>query len=379
MAICPNCGNQTGEGAVFCDQCGTRLPAPEAAVPEPAPAPGAGSVICPACGAGNVPGEAFCDYCGSPLEAPVPTAEAVPDLEPVSSEAELEVVPEPEPPVEEAAPPAEEAVPSEVEAKPTCPACGAEVLPGEAFCANCGASLAQPPIPPEPVPEVEPEPVVEEAAPELVVEEAAPEPVAEEAVPEPVVEEAAPEPAIEEAAPEPVVEEPAVEPGVEAAPPPAPAPAEVRACPACGAEVEPGDAFCSACGFALKAVPEPALAEEAPAPAPVPPSSTGPRLVVVASGAEIPLAAGPEILIGREDPVSGVYPDVDLTPHGGEDGGVSRRHARILVEGGQYFIEDLDSTNFTFVNKTKIAPKTRQSLNDGDEIRCGRVALVLRQ
>jgi pSer/pThr/pTyr-binding forkhead associated (FHA) protein len=349
MAICPNCGNQTGEGAVFCDQCGTRLPAPEVAVPEPAPAPAAGSVICPACGAGNVPGEAFCDYCGSPLEAPVPTAEVVPDLEPISSEAELEVVPEPAPSVEEPVPPAEEPVPSEAD-KPTCPACGAEVLPGEAFCANCGASLAQPPIPPEPVPEIEPEPVAEEAA---------------------------PEPVVEEAVPEPVVEEPVAEPSVEAAPPPSPAPAEVRACPACGAEVEPGDAFCSACGFALKAAPEAAPAEEEPVP--VPPPATGPRLVVAASGAEIPLPAGPEILIGREDPVSGVYPDVDLTPHGGEDGGVSRRHARLVVEGGQYFVEDLDSTNFTFVNKTKIAPKSRHSLSDGDEIRCGRVALILRQ
>jgi hypothetical protein len=315
-------------------------------------------VICPACGAGNVPGEAFCDYCGSPLEAPVPTAEVVPELEPVSSEAELEVVPEPAPPVEEPAPPVEEPAPSEAEAKPTCPACGAEVLPDEAFCANCGASLAQPPIPPEPVPEVEPEPVPE-------VE------------PEPVVE-VEPEAVVEEATPEPVVEEPVAEPSVEAVPPPAPAPAEEGICPACGAEVEPGDAFCSACGYALKAAPEAAPAEEAPAPAPAPSAPTGPRLVVAASGAEIPLAAGPEILIGREDPVSGVYPDVDLTPHGGEDGGVSRRHARLLVEEGQYFVEDLDSTNFTFVNKTKIAPKTRQPLKDGDEIRCGRVALVLR-
>ena len=90
------------------------------------------------------------------------------------------------------------------------------------------------------------------------------------------------------------------------------------------------------------------------------------------------LKDGDEILIGREDPVSGVFPDVDLTPHGGEEGGVSRRHARIFVEGGAYFIEDLDSTNFTFVNKQKLAPKTRQALNDGDEIRCGRVALVLK-
>jgi pSer/pThr/pTyr-binding forkhead associated (FHA) protein len=106
--------------------------------------------------------------------------------------------------------------------------------------------------------------------------------------------------------------------------------------------------------------------------------AAGPRLVVAASGAEIPLPAVAEIYIGREDPVSGIFPEVDLTPHGGEEGGVSRRHARIIVEGGNYFIEDLDSTNFTFVNKQQVAPKVRQPLKDGDEIRCGRVALVLR-
>jgi pSer/pThr/pTyr-binding forkhead associated (FHA) protein len=100
-------------------------------------------------------------------------------------------------------------------------------------------------------------------------------------------------------------------------------------------------------------------------------------LVVAASGAEIPLPAGEELFIGREDPISGIYPEVDLTPHGGEDGGVSRQHARIILEGGNYFVEDLDSTNFTFVNKQKLAPKTRQQVSDGDEIRCGRVAMVL--
>jgi len=104
--------------------------------------------------------------------------------------------------------------------------------------------------------------------------------------------------------------------------------------------------------------------------------SAGARLVVAASGAEIPLPPGNELLIGREDPVSGIYPEVDLTPHGGEEGGVSRRHARIILENGEYYVEDLDSTNFTFVNKQKVAPRTRQRIVEGDEIRTGRVALV---
>jgi hypothetical protein len=195
-------------------------------------------------------------------------------------------------------------------------------------------------------------------------------PVAEAAPPEPVIE---PEPAaaaapVAEEAPEPVTEP---EPVVEAAPP-EPEPAAAPACPACGSEIEAGDVFCSACGYAIKAVPAPAPAAETP------PAPAGPRLVMADSGAEIPLPAGDEIFVGREDPVSGIYPQVDLTPHGGEEGGVSRQHARIIVEGGNYFVEDLDSTNFTFVNKQKLAPKTRQAVADGDEIRFGRVTAVLR-
>jgi predicted component of type VI protein secretion system len=194
--------------------------------------------------------------------------------------------------------------------------------------------------------------------------------VTEEAVPETVVEEPTVVPAavVEEPLPEPVAEpEPVVEP---APPPPPPGP---PTCPACSAEIEAGDKFCSNCGYKLEA--EPAPAPVAPAP---PPPSVGRRLVVVASGAEIPLPTGGEILIGREDPISGVFPDVDLTPHEGEEGGVSRQHARLIIEGANYYVEDLDSTNYTFLNKQKLAPKTRHPLHDGDEIRCGRVALVLK-
>ncbi len=341
MAICPNCGNTPGENAVFCDKCGTRLPQPEAAPPPPAP--DAGSAICPACGAGNVPGEAFCDFCGSPLAAPVPVempaapeAEAAPAETPAAPEATAAPAETPTAPDAAVAPAETPAAPAEQGL--TCPACQAPVLAGEVFCASCGASLAQPPLPPEPV--------------------------AEAAVEAPL---------------SPLVPEPVTPPAPEVAPPPPP----VTKCPVCNTDVEPGDTFCSGCGASLKAAPAPAPeAAIAPpaeaAPSPPSPAAAGPRLVVVSSGAEIPLPAKAEILLGREDPVSGIFPEVDMTPHGGDEGGISRRHARIRVDGGMYFIEDLDSTNYTYVNKQKLVPKTPQVVSDGDEIRLGRVSLIFK-
>ena len=47
---------------------------------------------------------------------------------------------------------------------------------------------------------------------------------------------------------------------------------------------------------------------------------------------------------------------------------VSRLHARIFAEGDRYFIEDLDSTNGTRVNKKKLAPHEIVEIRDGDII-----------
>jgi hypothetical protein len=363
MATCPNCGNKTGEGAIFCDQCGARLPKTQAAAtPVPAAQVAGAGVICPACGGGNVPGEAFCEFCGTPLAAPLPEAaapEPSPAPEPVAP-APGPVAPSPEP----------MPAPSAEASAGACPACGVAVVAGEAFCADCGASLAQAPLPPEPVPEPAPEPAP------MPVPEPAPEPA-----PMPVPEAApSPEPAAVPAA------APVPEPEPVPVPPP-PVPPAKPECIICGAELESGDKYCSECGALqpaasaapatpIEAVPVPApaaLVEQAAPPAPPAPVT---RLVVASSGAEIPLPTKDEILIGREDPVSGIFPDVDLTPHGGDEGGVSRRHARIIVEGGTYYLVDLNSTNFTYLNKQRLVPDQRQPLKDGDEIRCGRVALL---
>ncbi len=91
-------------------------------------------------------------------------------------------------------------------------------------------------------------------------------------------------------------------------------------------------------------------------------------------GAEFLLSAK-ESYIGRWDADNGVFPDVDLDAHDSE-AKVSRRHARIIFHDGKYSVEDLGSTNGTFVNRgRRLIPGTAQNLNDGDEIIVGKTFL----
>jgi len=202
---------------------------------------------------------------------------------------------------------------------------------------------------------------------------------------------------------------------------------QVRRCQNCGREVTGDDVFCPYCGVRLPAAapaaagamagpivgaaqaPDEAVAvapvmEAVPvvaaAPvAPVAPVAEGmpampmapvaaaavaggpPRLELASGGSAVNLADKDEVLIGREDPLSEppIFPDVDLTPFGGEEGGVSRRHARILRQGGDYLLEDLQSTNYTKLNGQRLAPRTPTLLVDGSRVDFGRVAMIFRR
>ncbi len=81
-------------------------------------------------------------------------------------------------------------------------------------------------------------------------------------------------------------------------------------------------------------------------------------------------------MIGREDPISGIHPDVDLTSHGGESGGVSRRHAILNQSNGQWTVTDLDSTNYTRVDGNRVAPNTPTPIYDGARLQFGRIEFV---
>jgi pSer/pThr/pTyr-binding forkhead associated (FHA) protein len=120
---------------------------------------------------------------------------------------------------------------------------------------------------------------------------------------------------------------------------------------------------------------------ESPPPAPQPESPKlefiPGMLLITGENISIPLPPGKDvILLGREDPVSGIFPDIDLDPHGGHDAGVGRRHAQIILRDNEVMIEDLDSVNGTVVNKQRLKSRMPQPIKHGDEIRLGKMVLI---
>ncbi|HKQ74162.1 MAG TPA: FHA domain-containing protein [Blastocatellia bacterium] len=87
------------------------------------------------------------------------------------------------------------------------------------------------------------------------------------------------------------------------------------------------------------------------------------------------LITATESMIGRWDADGGIFPDIDLDQDDPE-AKVSRRHARIQFMNNQYLIEDLGSTNGTFINRgPRLLPGAKQPLNNGDEIIVGKTFL----
>jgi hypothetical protein len=80
------------------------------------------------------------------------------------------------------------------------------------------------------------------------------------------------------------------------------------------------------------------------------------------------------LLIGRVSPSRNIHPDIDCTT----DTGVSRRHAQLTTDGQRWFVEDLGSSNGTFVGPASgplpedpIAVGPRTELDDDDRIYVG--------
>jgi serine/threonine protein kinase len=80
-------------------------------------------------------------------------------------------------------------------------------------------------------------------------------------------------------------------------------------------------------------------------------------------------------LVGRTDPHSNIFPEIDLSKFDPETK-VSRRHARIWLEGETFLVEDLGSVNGTVINDSvRLAPRQPRVLDSGDKLRLGETTL----
>lgn len=82
--------------------------------------------------------------------------------------------------------------------------------------------------------------------------------------------------------------------------------------------------------------------------------------------------------LGRVDAASSVFPEVDLSDDSEVALGVSRRHARILKQGGMVVVEDMGSINGTFINGKRLDPYLPETLNDGDVLQLGKLKIEVK-
>src|SRR5580692_11005964 len=82
-------------------------------------------------------------------------------------------------------------------------------------------------------------------------------------------------------------------------------------------------------------------------------------------------------LVGRWDPETGAFPEVDLDADDPE-AKISRKHALIRIDDGKITIEDIGSLNGTFVNRQpRLSPGSPAEIKSGDEVIIGKTFLKL--
>ncbi|MEQ8974796.1 MAG: FHA domain-containing protein [Coleofasciculus sp. C1-SOL-03] len=99
-----------------------------------------------------------------------------------------------------------------------------------------------------------------------------------------------------------------------------------------------------------------------------------PKLFHVQTNTPVELPPNRSVIhIGKAE--DSIQPDIDVSnlPNSYI---VSRTHATISLEGDHYFIEDVGSSNGTYLNGMRLAPANRHLLNPGDKIELGKDSLV---
>jgi len=177
---------------------------------------------------------------------------------------------------------------------------------------------------------------------------------------------------------------------------PAPAPAG-QSCPNCQEPASADALFCENCGYDFTTGTMPRAASpldlsSAGPPPPAPPAAVAEWVVerwvdpdwyaVQQSDDPCPSPGLPTVipltekslLIGRPSRSRNIHPEIDC----GDDTGVSRRQAQLTTDGQRWWVEDLQSSNGTYVASAAgplpedpIIPGQRQELNPDDRIYVG--------
>lgn len=142
-------------------------------------------------------------------------------------------------------------------------------------------------------------------------------------------------------------------------------------CKDCGAPYHPGTLFCRECGRflgaagALPAAPIPETGRDAP----------HIQIRIPHSGREFVRPLTQTLWIGRADPASNFQPDLDLTPDGGLERGVSRQHATIELATTGPIVVDRHSANGTWLDGERLQAQRPYPLPPTAELQLGQLRL----
>ena len=143
-------------------------------------------------------------------------------------------------------------------------------------------------------------------------------------------------------------------------------------CGFCGQKIVATDMFCAFCG-AKQPLAQPGVQ----VPKQIDARVTAKLIIDGTSELDVPAFSleKDNNLVGRRDPMSNIFPEVDLSKFDPETK-ISRRHARIWRDGGSYLVEDLGSSNGTVLisvssDMVKLVPHKSHVLTNGDKIRLG--------
>ena len=147
-------------------------------------------------------------------------------------------------------------------------------------------------------------------------------------------------------------------------------------CGFCGQKIVATDMFCAFCGSKQPMAQPGVHSQEYKIP-----RQTAKLVIEGTSSLEYPSfdLAKDENLVGRRDPISNIFPEVDLSKFDPQTK-ISRKHARIFRDGEVFMVEDLGSSNGTILittakEKSRLIPHQARILSNGDKIQLGDTVL----